>query len=583
LKLRHIKGRKRLFPSAVEHFPALRFNRLKRKLKATRSSLLSLQDSNVSQSDIEKAIASQFDDENVAISVSTQGDVSLGSIYTFDSDIGTVGAFCEVNGADDSHAAVGVGELNVLDDSHAEIQMSDSYAENEVIDSLTESFRFSLTENVVGDFHAEIVGDYHSEIGIDNTHTDNGAGDFQAEMRAGDSHADLGDYHSEISIDNIHTEKGAGDFHAEVALGDTNPESGVCNSHARNGVDDCHSWYGIGGLCSEVKALDVSQSSGRENAEADMAVARSFQLEEEEKKIPQVPERQKLVANSSETKHHLFGRPHTPIVTRSMSKCLLRNKKRVSWHSADFEYPLHGHKLSSQRGSEGYKVSSSTSSRLKSYKDVFIRKKVTEKIVSKNDSKCPPGTSIALNHMVRRRFRSGGNFRGTPHKPRSRSVSCSEVAEKPFIFTDEFKGNMLPKILLQTTQKCNTEVVDKPANDINKVTLMRNSNDIVLDNPNNAINILTTVGNNGNTSTENHSSGDVEKQACCNNIITKVDKILTSNVLDHQVFNELCMNDIVKMKAKALAARKFRPASQIENLQRKMMRELQSLYKPVQS
>lgn len=205
---------------------------------------------------------------------------------------------------------------------------------------------------------------------------------------------------------------------------------------------------------------------------------------------------------------------------------------------------------------------------------------MTEKIVSKNDrkvlpdSKCLCDTSIALSHMVRRRFRSGGNFRGTPYKRRSRSVSCSEAAEKPFIFTDEFIGNMLPKILSQTTQKCNTEVVDKPA----KVTLISNSNDVVVDNPNNVINMLTAVSNNSNTCTENRSSGNVEKQACCNNIITEVDKILRSNVMDHRVFSELRMNDIVKMKAKALVARKFRPASQIL-----MMRELRSLYKPVQS
>jgi hypothetical protein len=142
---------------------------------------------------------------------------------------------------------------------------------------------------------------------------------------------------------------------------------------------------------------------------------------------------------------------------------------------------------------------------------------------------------------------------------------------------------MLPKMLSQTTQKCNTEVVDKPANAISKVTLISNSNDVVVDNANDVINMPTAFNNNSNASTESHSSGNVVKQTSCNSIITEVDKLLWSNVIDHRVFSELCMNDIVRMKAKALVARKFRPASQTENLQRKMMRELQSLYKPVQS
>jgi hypothetical protein len=222
-------------------------------------------------------------------------------------------------------------------------------------------------------------------------------------------------------------------------------------------------------------------------------------------------------------------------------------------------------------------------SRHKSYKNVSVQNRMMKKTVAKNDrkvfpnSRCPLNTSIALNHVVRRRFRSGDSFGGTPQKPRSRSISCSETLERPFSFTNEFKDNVL------TTQKCNTEVTDKPVNDINKVTLISNSNTEVVDNPNNVINILTVFSNSSNTSTENHSSGNVEKQICCNNMITGVDKILRSKVLDHRPFSELCINDIVKMKAKALAARKFRPTSQVEDLQRKMMRELQSLYRPVQS
>jgi hypothetical protein len=146
---------------------------------------------------------------------------------------------------------------------------------------------------------------------------------------------------------------------------------------------------------------------------------------------------------------------------------------------------------------------------------------------------------------------------GTRQKQRIRSFSCSEAVENPF-FTNEFKD----KILSQTAQECNTELVlDKPANDLNKVTVISNSS---------------------NTSTENHSLGNVEKQTCYNNMITGVDKIL-SKVLDHRHSNELCMNDTVRMKAKALAARKFRPMSHTEDLQRKMMRELQSLHRPPQT
>jgi hypothetical protein len=565
-----------------------------------------------------------------------QPEVAVGDFHTevgagnFHADDGTDGFHSEIGvinihtengvgdsqveiGVLDSHAEVGVGDVHAddgADDSHSEVGVDNIHTENE-----TDDFQpvigvlDSHAEVGVGDFHADNgADDSHSEVGVDNIHTENGTGDFQAEI-VHDSQAEVGvrDIHAENGASHFQAEMGVSDSHAEIAFCDSSPESGVHNSHARNGVGDCHSGVGIRdlcseygtnedlrsvcgavGLCSEVKVLDVSQSSGRENTEPDVAVAVSVQSGEENKKTSQVPERQNLISNSSGSKRRVFGRSYSLIVTRSKSRCVLRNKKRVSWLSPDFEYPLHIRQSRSQSRSEGRKVSRSTFSRQKSYKDIFVQNKVMKKIVPKNarkvlaNSRCPCNTSIDLSD-VRRRFRSGGSFGGTPQKPRTRSVSCSEAVEKPFIFTDEFKDNMLTKLLSQATQKCNTEVVDKPANDINKVTLISNSNNEVVDNSNNVINILTVFSNNSNTSTENHSSGNVEKQTCRNNMITGVDKILNSKVLDHRPFRELCINDIVKMKAKALAARKFRPTSQVEDLQRKMMRELQSLYRPVQS
>jgi hypothetical protein len=555
LKLRHINGRKRLFPSVVEPLPALRCNLFNRNFKGRRNSLLSLQNSNASRSDIEKAIASQYDAENGAISASTQGDFTFESICTSDLDIETVGAFCEVNGFDggpdslqvmmihdnhnngnvdapqghtghcfqincgvqnglcdsstvteagDADATVGVGESNV-DDSRIEIPLSDTFDVNGVGDSHIEIIIFctsdldietvgascevgdsyaenvvrdSLTENIVGNSLAKIVGDCNSEIGVDNVHTESGTDVFHAEDGTGDSHSKIGidnihiksgtsdsqakivhysqevevrDFdaddgtdhsHSEIGVDKIHTENGtgdsqaeigihnfqaeagvgdfhtedgtgdshskigvgsfsatngagdfqsemiAGDSHAEVALGDSNPESGVHNSHAITGVGDCYSWFGICGLSEYVSnedlhsvcgalglcpEVDVSQSSGRENVKVDVAVVRSFQSEEGNKKTLQVPERQKLVSNSLRTKRRLSGRPYSLIVTRSMSRCVLRNKKHVTWLSPDFEYPLHARQSNSKSRSEGYKVSRSTSSRHKSYKDVFVQ------------------------------------------------------------------------------------------------------------------------------------------------------------------------------------------------------------------
>lgn len=664
LKLRRINGRKRLFPSTVESHPALEYNLFSRRLKQSRSTL---QNVDASQSETEKASPSQYDAENEVRtnSVSTHGDSSVGNICTSNLDSETVGAFHEVSGVfggpdslqvmvddnlknrnvdasqvemyaahgsqiscgvqngvcdsnmgtevGDPHAAVGVGDSNVVNDSHAEIQLSDAHARSGVNDSHTEIVVIdSYAECIVGNSHAERgVGDSHSEIGAYNTHTENGASDFQAELGIHDSHADGGadDSHSEVGVDNIHTQEGTGDSQAEIGvlgshadivvdnihtqkgIGDSQAEVGVHNSHARNGVgdsqtesgiSDCHSCVGV---CSEVKVHDVSQSSGRESTEPDVAVTVSVHSGEENKKMSQVPKRQKLISNSSGSKRRIFGRSYSLIVTRSKSRCELRNKKRVSWLSPDFEYPPHTRQSRSRSRSEGRKVSRSTFSRCKSYKNVFVQNRVMKKTVAKNDRKvfpnnrCPCDTTVALSDVVRRRFRSGDSFRGTPQKPRSRSVSCSETVEKPFNFTNEFKDNMLTKMLSQTTQKCNTEVIDKPTNDINKVTLISNSNNEVVDDPNNVINILTVFSNSSNTSTENHSSGNVEKQTCCNNMITGVDKIFRTKVLDQR----LCINDIVKMKAKALAARKFRPTSQVEDLQRKMMRELQSLYRPVQS
>jgi hypothetical protein len=429
LKLRHINGRKRLFPSAIEPLPALRFTLFNRHFKERRRSLLSVQNSNVSQSDIEKAIASQYDAESEGV-------------CTSDLDIETVGAYCEVNGFDGGpDATVGVGELNVIDESHVEIPLSDTHHENGVGDSHTESFfctsdldiqtvgafcevgdshtesivRDSLTENIVGNSHAKIVGDCHSEIGVDNIHIKTGTGDSDSRGKiVHDSQEEVGvcDFDAGDGTGDSHSKMGVGSFSATNGAGDSNPESGVHNSH----VGDCHSWFGICGLrseygsiedshsvCgavglrSEVKVLDVSQSIGRENVKADVAVAASFQSEEGNRRL-QVPERQKLVSSRSGTKHRLSGRPYSLSVTRSMSGCVLRNKKRVAWLSPGFEYPLHA-----RQSSEGYKASGSTSSRHKSYKDVFVQKKATENIVSKNDrkvlpdSKCPCDTSIALN------------------------------------------------------------------------------------------------------------------------------------------------------------------------------------------
>ncbi|PNF34827.1 hypothetical protein B7P43_G03786 [Cryptotermes secundus] len=743
LKLRRINGRKRLFPSTAESL--LGQNLFSRRLKQSRSTLLSLQNSDTSQSETGKADPSQYDAENEVrtISGSTHGDSCIGSICTSNLDSETAGAFHEVNGvvcghdsvqvmiddnlknrnvdahqveiyaAHDSqlncgvqngvcdsymgtevgnpHAAVLVGESNLVDDSHVRSGVSDFHTEIIVIDPYAECIvENSHTEIGVGDYHSEIgvdnahtqngiidfqaevgVYDSHSEIGVDNTHTENGTSDSQAEVGihdsqpevgvnnnhtqngTGDSHAKVGVYdsHSEVVVDNIHTENGTSDSQAEIGIYDSQPEVGVSNNrtqngtgdsqaetgvfdshaklrvydfHADDGADDSHSEvvvdnihtengtsdsqaecgigglsseYGINenlrsmceavGLCSEVKVLDVSQSSGRGSSEPDVAGI-NVQSGEKNRKTLQVPKRQKLIPSSSGTRRRVFGRSYSLIVTRSKSRCELRNRKYVSWLSPDFEYTLHTRQSRSQSRSEGCKVSRSTFSRHKTYKDVFVQNRVMKKTVAKNDRKgfpngrCPCDTSIAVSDMVRRRFRSGDSFRGTAQKPRSRSVSCSETVEKSFRFTNEFKDNMT-KILSQTTQKCNSEVIDKPANDINKVTLNSNSSNEVVDNPNNIVSILTAFSNSSSTSTEDHSSGNVEKQTCCNNMITGVDKLLRSEVLDHRPFSELCINDIVKMKAKALAARKFRPTSQVEDLQRKMMRELQSLYRPVQS
>jgi hypothetical protein len=634
--------------------------------------LLSLQNSDASQSETEEVSPSQYDAENEVrtISVGTHGDSSIGNICNSNLGSETVGSSHEASGVvggpdslqvmiddnrknrnvdapqveiyaahdsqiscgvqngvcdsnmrnevGDPHAAVGVGESNVVNDSHAEMQLSDSNVRSGVGDFHTES--------VIGSCAECIVGNSHAEIGVDNAHTENGTSDSQAEVGvhdsqpevgvdyfhaddgADDSHSEVGvdyfhaddgtdDSHSEIGVNNLHTENRTSDSqaemvvsdsHAEVAFGDSNPESGIHNSHARNGAGECHSWvvigdpcseYGINedlrsvcgsvGLCSEVKVLDVSQSSGRESTEPDLI---------EKKKTSQVPKRQKLISNSSGSKRRIFSRSCSPVMTRSKSRCRLRHKKL----SSDFEYPLQSRQSRSRSRSEGRKVSRSTFSRHKSYKDVCIQNGAMKKTVAKNDrkvfpnSRCPCDRSVAVSDRVRRRFRSGDSFRRTPQKPKCRSISCSETVEKPFSFTDEFKDNMLTEILLQTTLKCNTETTDKPAN-INKVTLISNSNNEVVDNLTNVINMSTAFSNSSNTSTENYSSGNLQKRTCCNDMSTVMDKILRNEVLDHRPSSELCIDDIVKMKAKALPARKFRPMSQVEDLQRKMMRELQSI------
>jgi hypothetical protein len=520
---------------------------------------------------------------------------------------------CEAqNGVCDSNIGSRDGDSlhteSVVHDSHTESQVDDSHAQSGMADSHTQSR--------AGDFHTESrvdshiesgLGDSCAESGMTESHTESRAcdthivsrvGDFHAESRVGDSHVEsgVGNSHAESTVDDSHVESEVGDSHPENGAGDSHTESGVCDSHVESGVGDSHSWIGIRDPCSEcgifecscsrngiegdlhslyaatdsqseAEILDVCQSSGRENmlgnTKLDGSVVAGLQSEEEENKKSQVPKRWRHRSSNSHVRGHFIDKSFSPIVTRSNCRLMLRNKKCAACRFADSKYPQPSHRARSRSKKENCNMSRQVSCR-----DIFVQNEVTKNIVTRNDRKVPPAdsVSIASSPVVRKRYRSVDVHRQSPWKKRNRSFSWSvnteqsalENASNSLIFTSECKDNMQTKSNTVITQECITENLDDAIIDASGVTV---------------------ISNGSSTAQDLHCSDGMKM--CYNNITTGVDRIsLSSRILNHRPFSEVCMNDVVRIKAKALAARKFRPSSTAEILQRKMMKELQGHYSP---
>jgi hypothetical protein len=560
LKLQCIKGHQQQFPSAVTP------DTVNKGITHSRNTPQLLQKSDAPQAEIKKARAHhpEVGDERRHVSVSARSDSSVGNIGAFRSQIQALGAF--------------QGDSGVV---------GNSFSEQEVF------MDFTLCKN--GNFDASQVGihsihDLQSDCEVQNGVHDSGTGN-----RVGDSHAESRDVESctvngESGIDEFSAESRVGEVHVEGGVSDYNAVSGVGDSHAESRIDDAHSWVGIShpsseygiyeGSCSGGDVLDVSHSSGRKNplvnARLDVSVIGGFQSGEQGKTASQVQKGWRHKSRSSKDHRHLFIGSFSPAVTRSKSRHMMHSKQHAAQPSY-CEYPKFSHQTGCCSRSEDHSVFKSSLSRNKSCRDIFVQKRMTKKNSSRNERKVPPtnesccSMNIVHRPVVRKRYRSGDRCGRSPQKKRKQSFSWStnveqsntEKADNFLTCTYDCKGIVQTKNHSKITQEYVTEMLDNPARDINKVTMIRNSS-------------KPAQGHN--------SSSDTEKQMCCNNMTAGLDQIsLNSRILDHQHFSELCMNDVVKMKAKALAARKFRPTSWAEDLQRKMMKELQSLYSSVQS
>jgi hypothetical protein len=587
LKFQHINGHQQQFSSAVSELEPDLFNR---RIRQSRSTLQFSQDPDAPCSEIQKASASQSENEVVgtfcevsrvdAVLEQDMIDFYLlknGNVVAPQVEICSIYAsqpYCKArNGLCDSNIGSKCGDIlhiegvdhdscteSKVDDSHAESGMGGSHKRSEGDDFHSENrvdSHIESTESRVSDFRAE-SGTTESHIG----HT---AGDFHMESRVGDLLAESGihDFHEE-KVGDSHAENVAGCPHSCIGTRDSCSGNEISEySFSKGQIEgDLHSLYMAADSQSEAEFLDVCQSSGRENAlfnsKLDVSVASGLQSEEENKSQVQKKWRHRY---SSSDRGHFVVRSFSPVLTRSKSRLVLRNKKCTVWRFPKYEYSHLSHRARSRSRKENRKVSRQKGS----CRDIFVQNKVTKNFVARNERKLPStdSTSIAFSPVVKERYKSVDICGQSPWKEQNKSCSWNgnteqsaiENASNSLVFSSKCKDNMQTEGNTVVTQECVTEKLDNPTGDVSGVMAVSNGS--------------------GGTGQDLHSDGMMR----CSRVTTGVDQILLNGrILNHQPFSEVCMNDVVKIKAKALTARKFRPPSAAEILQRTMMKQLQSLY-----